>query len=97
MRMFSLFMDQQLDELNKVIPINKMWIWSKIQRPEHARIDGQTRGLNQKFDVPLPKGGSIKMRFPRDPAVQNHPEAIINCGCYEVPVPVGEPVLYEAV
>jgi hypothetical protein len=71
--------------------VNRMWIWSQIQRPEHARISGQIRRGEELFDVPLREGGFIQMRYPRDPVAIGHPSATINCRCFVIPWAVGTP------
>jgi len=71
--------------------VDKMWIWSEIERPEHAAITGQIRRHNGFFDVPLRGGGIVKMRFPRDVMALAHPSATINCRCFVIPWPIGIP------
>jgi hypothetical protein len=48
-------------------------------RNSHVRADGQTRAVNESFEV----GGS-KLRYPGDPL--GPPEEVINCRCYIAPV-----------
>ena len=85
LRIHSMATQQGIDRLNQQVTTMKRWVWSRIERKEHAAIDGQTVGANGKFTVPLRSGGSVKMRFPRDPSAPG--EATINCGCYVVPIP----------
>lgn len=85
LRVQSLSMQASISRMNEITPTRKKWVWSGADRPEHARIDQQTVAANRKFRVPLRTGGSVLMRFPRDPAAP--PSATINCGCFVVPVP----------
>ncbi len=85
LRIHSIVTQQGIERLAQRMDVQKMWRWSGISREEHARIDGQVVPADGKFSVPLPKGGTVKMMFPRDPVAP--PEATINCGCYVVPVP----------
>jgi hypothetical protein len=87
LRLSSILTQHSIDELNLIVPTDKMWKWSFVQRPEHARIDGQIRRADELFTVPLRGGGTIGMLFPRDPRASHRPDAVINCGCYHIPVP----------
>lgn len=87
LRLASILTQHSIDELNMIVPTDKMWKWSHVQRPEHAAIDGQLRAANELFDVPLRGGGMIGMMFPRDPRASHRPDAVINCACYHIPVP----------
>jgi hypothetical protein len=88
LRASSVMADITVRELNKIVPTGKQWVWSQISRKEHAQISGQIRPINGFFDVPLREGGMVKMQWPRDPTAPA--SAVINCGCYHIPVPVGE-------
>jgi len=86
LRLHSILTEQNIRELNERVPTSKSWRWSGISRREHASINGQTVPTKRgRFRVPLRSGGAVKLRFPRDPG--GPPEAVINCGCYLVPVP----------
>jgi hypothetical protein len=85
LRIHSLATDTLLERLNERTPTAKRWVWSRISRDEHARIDGQTVRQSERFRVPTREGGVAMLSFPRDPA--GPPSAVINCGCYVVPVP----------
>lgn len=85
LRIHSLSTDVLLERLNERTPTAKRWVWSRISRDEHARIDGQTVKQSERFRVPLREGGVALMSFPRDPGAPA--SAVINCGCYVVPVP----------
>ena len=87
LRAASIGMQQSMDELSRTRRIRKQWIWSTIERKEHDAIDGQTRAVNEPFDVPIREGGLIQMMYPRDPAAFAYPSAVINCGCFHIPVP----------
>lgn len=86
LRMYSLANQAHMEEISRIIPIDKVWRWSHISRVEHARIDGQRVGIREFFRVPLREGGIVLMMHPRDPRASNHPSAVINCGCYSYPI-----------
>ncbi len=65
-------------------PLRKEWRWSGKQRQEHAMIDGQTRKVNEDYDIPLPEGSTVEGSFPRDPKLP--PVASVNCGCESLPL-----------
>jgi len=85
LRIHSLLMDSSVRELNARRPTAKVWIWSGISRIEHSKVDRQVISVDGAYLVPLRSGGSVRMRFPRDPSAP--PDATINCGCTEGPVP----------
>lgn len=86
LRVHSILTDQNIRDFNTRIPTDKRWAWSGISRREHSSINGQiAKGNNGRFIVPIKEGGSVRLRFPRDPG--GPPSAVINCGCYLVPVP----------
>lgn len=85
LRIHSLVTQQGVERLAQKIDVEKMWRWSGISREEHAAINGQIVPAEGKFNVPLRGGGTVKMLFPRDPLAPA--SAMINCGCYVVPVP----------
>ncbi len=86
LRVHSILTDQNIRDFNTRIPTDKRWAWSGISRREHSSINGQiARGNTGRFLVPIKEGGSVRLRFPRDPG--GPPSAVINCGCYLVPVP----------
>lgn len=93
LRLASFASNQSFIALNELAGgnVGKMWVWSQIQRPEHAAISGQVRRANELFDVPLREGGTVQMRFPRDTAAIAYPSATINCQCFVVPFPIGTP------
>jgi hypothetical protein len=93
LRLASIAANQSFDALNLIVPggINKMWVWSQIERKEHAAISGQIRPRDGFFDVPLREGGIVKMRHPRDVMAIGHPSATVNCRCFVIPFPVGIP------
>jgi hypothetical protein len=90
MRVFSFLADLQLDDIRRLGPVKKQWLWSHVQRREHQMIDGQIRDFDELFDVPLRGGNMIQMRFPRDPNVIGFPSAVVNCRCIHIPLPAGE-------
>lgn len=69
------------EAVNELIPTDKIWNWSGIQRKEHRRINGMRVPMEKKFRVPLKEGGSVLMKHPRDPNAAHRPSAVINCGC----------------
>ncbi|HXV77293.1 MAG TPA: hypothetical protein VD788_13325 [Candidatus Polarisedimenticolaceae bacterium] len=85
LRAHSIVTEQTIRELNRYSPTRKRWNWSGISRREHAAIDGQTIEVGGRYRVPLRDGGTVLMRWPRDPSAPA--SATINCGCYETPVP----------
>jgi hypothetical protein len=85
LRIFSLHTQANMELMNEVVPMDKVWMWSGISRIEHAKINGQRRKVHEKFRVPRKQGGSVLMKHPRDPSAP--PDATINCGCYTYPVP----------
>lgn len=87
-RMHSIALEASFEELEELIPLVKVWRWSKVSRKEHQRIDGQRRRMDEMFDVPLRKGGSVKMRHPRDPAAAMYPSAVVNCHCSHYALPL---------
>lgn len=84
-RLFSIATEQGVRELARHADIVKRWYWSGIDREEHARIHGQTIGPKARFRVPLRDGGSVSMKYPRDPAAP--PSATVNCGCFHAAIP----------
>jgi hypothetical protein len=87
MRVHSIALQASFDEVSSLGPIKKQWRWSGIRRKEHARINGQQVNNDALFRVPLRKGGTVRMRFPRDPNAVGYPSAVINCGCTMVAIP----------
>lgn len=86
LRIQSLVTEQSVQAYNELgIKTRKRWKWSGADRVEHKQIDGQTVGNKRRFTVPLRRGTSVQMRFPRDPSAP--PSATINCGCYVIPIP----------
>lgn len=85
LRIHSLATDTAIRNLDRITPTARSWRWSGIERQEHASIDGQTVGVDERFRVPLRTGGVALMRFPRDPSAD--PSATINCGCFLIPRP----------
>ena len=86
LRVHSILTDQNIRDFNTRIKTDKRWAWSGISRREHSSINGQiAKGPTGRFLVPIKEGGSVRLRFPRDPG--GPPSAVINCGCYLVPVP----------
>lgn len=88
LRLMSLSTMQGINEFSRV---RKVWMWSHVERKEHAAIDGQVRGRDGFFRVPLREGGIVRMRYPRDPRAIAFPSATINCRCFVIPWPVGIP------
>ncbi len=81
LRLHAMALHVSGEAVNELIPTDKIWTWSGIKRPEHARINGQRVPMKSKFRVPLRKGGIVLMKHPRDPAAAHQPSAVISCGC----------------
>lgn len=70
-------------------PVNetKTWIWSQLERTRHQDMDGETVGLNEKFEVENSQTGDIDyLLFPGDVSNDhNNCSNICNCQCtYEI-------------
>lgn len=85
LRIASIKTQAHIRELNRFTPTRKAWRWSGIERLQHRLINGQTTSADGFFVVPLREGGSVRMRFPRDPSAPA--SAVVNCGCFVIPVP----------
>ncbi len=84
-RAFSKAGQLRMEQASQFIPeLRKEWRWSGKQRQEHAMIDGQTRNVNEDYDIPLPEGSTVEGSFPRDPKLP--PMASVNCGCESLPL-----------
>lgn len=66
----------------EVVPgLGKEWKhspYAKVPRPSHVAADGQTRKVDEDFNV-----GGEELSFPRDP--KGSAKNTINCSCYSIP------------
>lgn len=81
-RVLEMASDARRKRAAEVVPgLGKEWkhgAGSRVPRLSHVAADGQTRGVNEDFDV-----GGKKFSFPRDP--KRSAKDTINCNCYTIP------------
>ena len=85
-RVFAVAAQARMEQVApKVAGLQKQWRRSgKVHsRPGHDAIDGQVRDIDRPFEVVTPKGETVLLMHPRDPAAPIG--ETINCGCESLP------------
>lgn len=80
--------NQQANREGLPVPnTEKTWIWSKMEKTRHSKMDGKTVRFTEKFEVINEiTGDTDMMRFPGDIENDNNNcSNVCNCGCsYEI-------------
>ncbi len=84
LRIHSIVAEQQLAESARFIPgLHKQWFHTGIgvqsPRSNHVAFDGTVVPWDEPFELPAKSGGTVTLRFPRDPL--GPPEEVVNCAC----------------